>query len=46
MSCRSRGLCQNIEEQRRFDLRRVMAKKCHSILGTLVEVREKGYFSI
>lgn len=42
----SRGLCLNIEEQRRFYLRLVMAEKCHSLLCSPAEVREKGYFGI
>lgn len=42
----SRGLCPNIEEQRRLYLRLVMVEKCHSLLDSPAEVREKGYFSI
>lgn len=40
----AQGLCQNIEEQRGFNPELVVAKKCHSLLGTPAEGKEKGFF--
>lgn len=46
MNCRSRGFIRTLKNREDFNLRLVTTKKCHCILGTLAQVREKGDFSM